>query len=186
MLDSRWFFFGKDFPSSKREYPSIGYNIYRTKDDQLVAFGFYETNFWDDFCHEIGCEELCGMLKNTKEENPEGYAKIQEVAASKTHDEWGEWNSAGKHPITPIFSKTDAVEYALENSPGLLEYVDYPRIGTVLQTNTPHVIGEVRADLSEAREPELLGESSAKVLRELGLSDAKIADLEEKGSIVVG
>ena len=186
MLDSRWFFFGKDFPSSKREYPSIGYNIYRTKDDQLVAFGFYETNFWDDFCHEIGCEELCGMLKNTKEENPEGYAKIQEVAASKTHDEWGEWNSAGKHPITPIFSKTDAVEYALENSPGLLEYVDYPRIGTVLQTNTPHVIGEVRADLSEAREPELLGESSAKVLRELGLSDAKIAELEEKGSIVVG
>lgn len=186
MLDSRWFFFGKDFPSSKREYPSIGYNIYRTKDDQLVAFGFYETNFWDDFCHEIGCEELCGMLKNTKEENPEGYAKIQEVAASKTHDEWEEWNSAGKHPITPIFSKTDAVEYALENSPGLLEYVDYPRIGTVLQTNTPHVIGEVRADLSEAREPELLGESSAKVLRELGLSDAKIADLEEKGSIVVG
>ena len=105
---------------------------------------------------------------------------------SKTHDEWGEWNSAGKHPITPIFSKTDAVEYALENSPGLLEYVDYPRIGTVLQTNTPHVIGEVRADLSEAREPELLGESSAKVLRELGLSDAKIAELEEKGSIVVG
>lgn len=56
----------------------------------------------------------------------------------------------------------------------------------MLQTNTPHVIGEVRADLSEAREPELLGESSAKVLRELGLSDAKIAELEEKGSIVVG
>lgn len=183
MLDSRWFFFGKDFPTTKREYPSIGYNVYRTKDDGFVAFGFYETNFWNDFCHDIGCDELCNMLKDTQEENPQGYAKIQEIAASKTHQEWVDWTKDGKHPITPIYNKTEAVEYCRENNPELLEFVDFPRVGKVLQTNSPHIIGETRANLSEAREPELLGESTYKVLQELGFNDEKLEEFKQRGSI---
>ncbi len=183
MLDSRWFFFGEEFPSTKREYPSIGYNIYRTKDQGLVAFGFYETNFWNEFCRDIGCDELCNTLKDTQVENPKGYAKIQEIAASKTHQEWVEWTKDGKHPITPIYNKTEAVEYCIAHNPGLLEYVDFPRLGKVLQTNTPHVIGETRASLSDAREPELLGESTCKVLKELGLDDNKLEELKQRGAI---
>lgn len=183
MLDSRWFFFGKDFPSTKREYPSIGYNIYRTKDDGLVAFGFYENNFWNEFCHDIGCDELYDTLKDTQEENPQGYAKIQEIAASKTHQEWMDWTQDGKHPITPIYNKTEAVQYCIDNNPGLLEYVEFPRLGKVLQTNTPHIIGETRASLSDAREPELLGESTCKVLKELGIDEAKLEELKQRGAI---
>lgn len=183
MLDSRWFFFGQDFPSTKREYPSIGYNIYQTKDGGLVAFGFYESNFWNEFCHDIGCDELCDTLKDTQEENPQGYAKIQEIAASKTHKEWIDWTQDGKHPITPIYNKTEAVQYCIDNNPGLLEYIDFPRLGKVLQTNTPHVIGETRANLSDAREPELLGESTCKVLKELGMDEAKLDQLKQRGAI---
>ena len=94
MLDSRWFFFGKDFPSSKREYPSIGYNIYRTKDDQLVAFGFYETNFWDDFCHEIeeSLKERFEQFDKTAEYNRT--IKRSRRARCMNGDKWKAWQAS--------------------------------------------------------------------------------------------
>ena len=38
MLDSRWFFYGKTLTSDMREYPSVGYNVYRTKDGRMIIF----------------------------------------------------------------------------------------------------------------------------------------------------
>lgn len=183
MLDSRWCFFGKNFPSSAREYPSVGYNIYRTKDDRMLAFGFYERVFWDKFCMDAGVPELQGTLKFTETEDPASYAAVKALVASKTYGEWKEWLQGKDHCITPVLDKTEAISKTMEVSPDVLGYVDFPRIGTVLQTNTPHKMGDVRADLSEAREPELLGQSTRSVLRELGLSDGAIDEMAQRGAV---
>lgn len=183
MLDSRWFFFGQDFPSQKREYPSVGYNVYRTKDDRFLAFGFYEPNFWDDFCQDAGCTDICGTLKQTKEENPVAYQRIEELVASKTYDEWLAWLSGKEHCITPCLSKTEAVDFIREVSPHALDYVDFPRMGKTLQTNTPHKVGSISCNLKDAREPERLGESTRDVLAEMGFSQQRIEAMVERGAV---
>lgn len=183
MLDSRWFFYDKDFPSTKREYPAIGYNVYHTKDNRLLAFGFYETSFWNDFCADLGREDLFNILKDTPTENEAGYKQVCDLVASKTYDEWTAWLADKDHCITPVLNKTEAIELATKRNPHALRFVTYPRLGTVLQTNTPHIIGDVRSDLNEAREPEQLGQSSVKILIEQGASIDKIQELLNKGAV---
>lgn len=186
MLDSRWYFFGKDFPSTKREYPAIGYNVYRTKDGRMLAFGFYETSFWNDFCTDLGREDLFDILKDTPIENEEGFKAVCNLVASKTYDEWIAWLADKDHCITPVLNKTEAIELTLERNPHALKYITYPRMETVLQTNTPHIVGDLVSDLSDAQEPERLGQSSVKVLLEQGVSLEKIQELLDKGSIRCG
>lgn len=183
MLDSRWSFFSHDFPSTKREYPSIGYNIYDTKDGRKMVFGFYEANFWNNFCDDMGHPELHDTLKSTPQEDPDSFECVTNIVASKTLYEWEEWLAHNNHPITPIYNKTEAVEYAIETKPELLNYVDFPRMGKTLQTNTPHKIGNVRPSLRDAHEPEMLGESTERVLLELGMNAAKVSSLKAKGAV---
>ncbi len=183
MLDSRWFFYGKHLTSEMREYPSVGYNIYRTKDGRMVSFGFYEHKFWNAFCTEIGREDLLDTLKDTPEENPTAYNAVVEIAASKTFDEWSEWVASRDYAIAPCLNKDEAVQLVRDTSPRMLDYIDFPRFGTALQTNTPHIIGPMHSDLKDAREPDTLGGSTRTVLSELGCPAEKIQELEAKGAI---
>lgn len=183
MLDSRWFFYDKTLTAEMREYPSVGYNVYRTKDDRMVSFGFYEHKFWNEFCTELGREDLLDTLKDTPEQNPQAYQAVVEIAASKTFDEWSEWIDAHDYAMAPCLNKTEAIQLARETSPHMLDYVDFPRFGTALQTNTPHIIGSMKSNLQEAREPDTLGGSTKKVLTELGCSEEQIAALQEKQAI---
>lgn len=183
MLDSRWFFSGGALTSEMREYPSVGYNVYRTKDGRMVSFGFYEHKFWNNFCEEVGRNDLKDTLKDTPEKNPRAYQAVIDIAASKTFDEWAEWISTREYAIAVCLNKTEAVTLACERSSHMMDYVDYPRFGTALQTNTPHKIGAMHADLTTAREPELLGESTRQVLNEAGWNDGEIDAMMDRGAV---
>lgn len=183
MLDSRWFFYGKNLTSNMREYPSVGYNIYRTKDGRMISFGLYEHNFWNDFCDDIDRPDLYNMLKDTPEENPIAYRAVVDFAASMTYAEWETWLEDKPYAIAPCLTKTEAIELAMKTDPHMINYVDFPRFGTALQTNTPHVIGEMRAHLEDAREPAELGASTRSVLSWLGSSDESIDAMLERGAI---
>ncbi len=185
MLDSRWFFYGKKLTSEMREYPSVGYNIYYTKDSRMVSFGLYEHNYWNQFCDDINRPDLYNMLKDTPEENPTAYEAIVELVKSKTYDEWIDWLADKPYAIAPCLNKTEAIELAMETNPHMLNYVDFPRFGTALQTNTPHAIGEMRSNLQEAKEPAELGESTRSVLTWLGASEEEIAAMIERGAVKV-
>lgn len=183
MLDSRWFFYGKNLISNMREYPSVGYNIYRTKDGRMISFGLYEHNFWNDFCDDIDRPDLYNMLKDTPEENPIAYQAVVDFAASMTYAEWETWLEDKPYAIAPCLTKTEAIELAMKTDPHMINYVDFPRFGTALQTNTPHVIGKMRAHLEDAREPAELGASTRSVLSWLGSSDESIDAMLERGAI---
>lgn len=183
MLDSRWFFYGKNLTSNMREYPSVGYNIYHTKDGRMISFGLYEHNFWNDFCDDIDRPDLYNMLKDTPEQNPIAYQAIVDFAASMTYDEWVAWLKDKPYAIAPCLTKTEAIELAMETDPRMVNYVDFPRFGTALQTNTPHVIGDMSAHLEDAREPAELGASTRDVLCWLGSSDESIDAMIDRGAI---
>lgn len=184
MLDSRWFFYGKTLTSGMREYPSVGYNIYRTKDGRMISFGLYENKFWNEFCDDIGRPDLYDTLKDTPEQNPIAYQAVVDFAASMTYDEWIAWLEDKTYAIAPCLNKSEAIDLAIETNPQTINYVDFPRFGTALQTNTPHVIGDMRSDLSEAREPALLGESTRSVLSWVGASTKEIDAMIERGAVI--
>ena len=184
MLDSRWFFYGKTLTSGMREYPSVGYNIYRTKDGRMISFGLYENKFWNEFCDDIGRPDLYDTLKDTPEQNPIAYQAVVDFAASMTYDEWIAWLEDKTYAIAPCLNKSEAIDLAVETNPQTINYVDFPRFGTALQTNTPHVIGDMRSDLSEAREPALLGESTRSVLSWVGASTKEIDAMIERGAVI--
>jgi crotonobetainyl-CoA:carnitine CoA-transferase CaiB-like acyl-CoA transferase len=184
MLDSRWYFFGEDFPSSKREYPSIGYNIYKTKDGRNLAFGFYEHSFWNAFCDDIQRTDLYDTLKDTPTENPESYQKVVDIIAEKTYDEWLEWLGTRDHCIAPCLTKTEAIAHTMQTSPHMIQYCNYPKLGKVLQTNTPHKMGPHSAKLEEAQEPCQLGADTLSVLTELGLDQGTIDRLVSSEQII--
>lgn len=183
MLDSRWFFYGKKLTAEMREYPSVGYNIYRTKDNRMLSFGLYEENFWNQFCDDIDRPDLYGMLKDTPEQNPTAYQAIVDLVASKTYDEWVAWLEDKPYAIAPCLTKTEAIDFATQTDPFMLDYVDFPRFGTAIQTNTPHVIGDMKSDLHSATEPPTLGEHTRSVLSWIGKTDKEISDLIERGSV---
>lgn len=184
MLDSRWFFYGKTLTSGMREYPSVGYNIYRTKDGRMISFGLYENKFWNEFCDDIGRPDLYDTLKDTPEQNPIAYQAVVDFAASMTYDEWIAWLEDKTYAIAPCLNKSEAIDLAVETNSQTINYVDFPRFGTALQTNTPHVIGDMRSDLSEAREPALLGESTRSVLSWVGASTKEIDAMIERGAVI--
>lgn len=184
MLDSRWFFYGKTLTSGMREYPSVGYNIYRTKDGRMISFGLYENKFWNEFCDDIGRPDLYDTLKDTPEQNLIAYQAVVDFAASMTYDEWITWLEDKTYAIAPCLNKSEAIALAVETNPQTINYVDFPRFGTALQTNTPHVIGDMRSDLSEAREPALLGESTRSVLSWVGASTKEIDAMIERGAVI--
>ena len=184
MLDSRWFFYGKTLTSGMREYPSVGYNIYRTKDGRMISFGLYENKFWNEFCDDIGRPDLYDTLKDTQEQNTIAYQAVVDFAASMTYDEWITWLEDKTYAIAPCLNKSEAIDLAVETNPQTINYVDFPRFGTALQTNTPHVIGDMRSDLSEAREPALLGESTRSVLSWVGASTKEIDAMIERGAVI--
>lgn len=184
MLDSRWFFYGKTLTSGMREYPSVGYNIYRTEDGRMISFGLYENKFWNEFCDDIGRPDLYDTLKDTPEQNPIAYQAVVDFAASMTYDEWITWLEDKTYAIAPCLNKSEAIALAVETNPQTINYVDFPRFGTALQTNTPHVIGDMRSDLSEAREPALLGESTRSVLSWVGASTKEIDAMIERGAVI--
>ena len=183
MLDSRWFFYGKNLTSQMREYPSVGYNVYRTKDNRMVSFGLYENKFWNDFCNDINRPDLYDMLKDTPQQNPEAYQAVVDFAASMTYEEWQEWLKDKTYAIAPCLTKTEAIGLAAETDLHMIGFVDFPRFGEALQTNTHHIIGSMKSDLHDAVEPALLGESTISVLSSLGASNSEIKAMIERGAI---
>lgn len=183
IVDCRWDFFGSKLDTNSIEYPSVGYNIYRTKDDRMLAFGFYEHKFWNEFCDDINHPELRDTLKDTKDQNPEAYNAITRIVKSKTYEEWSEWLSTRDHCITPILTKTEALESYMTTSPSNMKRVTYPRLGQVLQTNLPHVLNTYSPSLDDAKEPPMLGQDSKEIMKELGASDQIVEEMLERGAI---
>ena len=72
----------------------------------------------------------------------------------------------------------------MKTSPNILQYHDYPGIGEVLQTNTPHRMGNTFSMLDDAREPSVLGADTERIFQELGIDQEAVDRLADEKKIV--
>ena len=186
LLDSRWCFNGGECKRNDLEYPSTAYNVYETADGGKLALGMVEPKFWEPFCDAIGHPEIkpTGLMREW--EAPEAFEIVRETIKSKTTQEWLDWLEDKDFCIAKVNSKTEAVEQITRENPEALAWVEFPRVGRVLQTGLPHHLSNIPVEISEFEAPSLLGEDTAEYLKKAGADDETIARLKENGSIRLG
>lgn len=147
------------------------YRTYRCGDGKEVALGAIEPKFWVELVAALGMPELSGDGLDAGERGQAAVGRVAEALASRPREAWLTLAAERGIPLTAV--------RPLDEVPGapyyrdLFEETPCPG-GERLATPAPVVGGWRRA--SHAPAP-ALGEGTARVLREAGLSDEEIRAL---------
>ena len=151
------------------------YNVYRTRDGRDVCLAALERKFWEAFCRTTGREDLLSLQFS---ERPEDFALLEALFAGRTRDEWAEL--------------LRAADFCCEIVPSLAEVLSNPQVthrGLVIEMaadgHAYSLLGHPLRDRGEKERPSCPGhgEHTAEVLRELGVTDREMAELEAAGVV---
>ena len=105
---------------------------------------------------------------------------IQDVLKTRTTEEWLERLEAEQVPCAPVLTRDQVIAHPQIAASGILLESDHPTAGRLRQTRTA---ARFATPTVVRRGAPRLGEHSAEVLAELGLSAAEIADLRQQGVV---
>jgi alpha-methylacyl-CoA racemase len=149
------------------------YNVYRTKDGKFMSLGAVEFKFWQNFCLASGREDLVAQQFG----GPDIKQQIADIFASKTQDEWVEFLKDVDCCCEAVLPLDQAAESPLAKARNMVEKgVD----GTPFLAPPLKLSGSERGPDSPAPQ---LGAHNKEVLSALGLSDADMDALAQKGVI---
>jgi crotonobetainyl-CoA:carnitine CoA-transferase CaiB-like acyl-CoA transferase len=163
------------------------YTAYVTKDDKLVYLAAIEHKFWDNFCVAIGREDLLKSQNKTFAVDfaDGGQADLLEVLMpifrTKTAAEWIDIALEHDVPLCPANSKADILEDVHMRARQIVHESVHPVAGPYTSPGWPAPVDGMTFDI--ARHAPALGEHTAEVLGELGLSSEDLADLHKRGVV---
>ncbi len=167
-------------------HPSIvPYETFATADGAIaVAVG--SERQWPRFAEAIGSPELTDDLRfRTNGDRVVHRDALRRLVAARLATEpsaaWLARLGAAEVPAGPINDLAAAFAAPQVAARGLVVDVEHPVLGPVRQVGPPFALHATPATVRTA--PPLLGEQSAEILAELGLSPAEIAVLREAGTI---
>lgn len=165
---------------------SSPYGLFHARDGVFNLSATTPT-MWQNLCQHLGMPWLVederfatgsARLKNRKELE----RLLDERFAQRSRDEWiAELRKLGI-PAGPVYDISEVFSDQNILSGGVIETIAHPTIGRLAQLASPLKM-ECFADGSIRRPPPLLGEHTAQILHEFGLSDQGIADLKEAGVV---
>jgi crotonobetainyl-CoA:carnitine CoA-transferase CaiB-like acyl-CoA transferase len=85
------------------------YNIYRTRDDQLIALGALEEKFWRGFCDVIGRSDLTARHMSDDADQARLLEEVRTIFRSRTRAEWLEQFGAHEVCLTPVNAPREAL-----------------------------------------------------------------------------
>ena len=146
--------------------------------DGWVTMGALEPQFWARFCAGVGREEL--VAKQFETIGSETWSELAEIFRSKTRAEWKAFNDEHDAMLEPVLDLDEALESELVRERQMVVEWEQPEIGPVRQLGVPVKLSRTPGDV-HAPAP-ALGEHTAEVLSEAGLSEEEIAALLESGA----
>ncbi len=179
---------GRTYPKTRLEVGPPG-GCYRCSDGEwlFIANGQLSVALPKMF-RMIGREDLVGderfMDRDTRAANSdELYQIFHDAYASKTIDEWLQLAKEFDLPLVRMnhFSDVTSDPQAWEN--GYLEYMQCPNGETVIMPSSPISIASM--DPVVTKPAAQVGEHTAQVLRRMGYSEEKIAEMHASGDIYV-
>jgi crotonobetainyl-CoA:carnitine CoA-transferase CaiB-like acyl-CoA transferase len=159
--------------SYRRPYPTA---------DGFIAILPYSTKNWIDFFTMMGRPELADLeivkdpIKRSENINTL-YEKLYEIAPEKTTDEWCEILRNANIPHTKVNHLDDLLEDNHLRQVGLFEEYEHPTEGPMRQVRSHYSMEGVEESLDEPTQR--IGQSTDKVLLELGYSSEEISHLAE-------
>lgn len=182
LLDARYDFYGNKLTRELLDYPVIAYNVYKTKDDRFISVGMLEEKFWMNFLNHLGRPDFQPYKLCRRFENPERFAEMEEIFASKTYAEWEQFLNEIDCCSMPVRTKEEGIDALVGSGTGIMEYCDFSRTGKTLQTRIPIDIG-IDVSLKNATQAPLLGENTEELLLSAGYSKEQIDAMIEKGAV---
>ncbi len=146
------------------------YNVYAAADGQFITLGALEPSFWTTFCNAVERADLIPRQFD--------YDAIPEVAAifrRQTREEW--------------LARFQSVDACVEPVNSFAEVWRHPQVrhrGLIVEAagQGDHIGSPFRSATSERASPApALGTHTREVLRQAGLSDEEISELEAKGVV---
>ena len=162
---------------------SAKYQFYETLDKRFILFCAIEHSFWDNFCVAVGREDL---IKDKDEDRPVDFAsgeanlwlrhELQKIFHTRTQAEWVE--IAAKHDIAmgPAVQAPELLEDQQLQARGTFIEGTHPVAGPFTHVTLPGIVDGERSTVLRRHAP-ALGEQTAEVPAELGLSADELAAL---------
>lgn len=145
------------------------YRTYRTRDNGFVAVGALEPPFYGALLQGLGLDEV-QWSRADKARWPAIADKFTEVFASQTRGHWEQVFAGSDACVSPVLSFDEAV-----SDPHHFARGTYVQVGKVPQpARAPRLASTTIDPIAEPPRP---GAHTDVVLRELGLNEAKIANL---------
>jgi crotonobetainyl-CoA:carnitine CoA-transferase CaiB-like acyl-CoA transferase len=95
------------------ELPTFGrhacYNVYRTKEGELIALGALELKFWKAFCDAVGRPDLTLRHLTDPVDQTRLLAEVRQIFLARTRDEWLAFFRGHDVCLTPVNSPSDAM-----------------------------------------------------------------------------
>jgi crotonobetainyl-CoA:carnitine CoA-transferase CaiB-like acyl-CoA transferase len=160
----------------RRPYPSK---------DGFFALLPYTDGHWKEFCKLVGREEILADPRffslATRLDNIEVvYATLAEICATRTNAEWVDLLKDANVPHGPVNSLEDLLTEEQLVATGYWQEVEHPTEGKL---RLPGIAPRFSRTPPEIRRLQpRLGEHSVEVLREIGMSEDRIATLIAKGA----
>jgi alpha-methylacyl-CoA racemase len=150
------------------------YRVYECKDGRFYSVGALEPKFWTALCQTVGRADLVPLQFVEDEEGEQVHRAMEEVFASRTRAEWE--------------GELSELEVCCEPVLDLDEVAAHPQIAArrLIETRSTGVevraVPLMRADWRRL-DPPKLGEHTAQVLAELGVSPSQLDELRAEGAV---
>lgn len=156
------------------------YQAFETADGFLVV-GVISEGHWEPFCRAVNREEWVdreeyATFTDRVSNRAELDAKLDDVFAKRTTNEWMNQLNAEGVPSTPLNTVEDIVHDPHIEQHDMLAEMEHPELGTFQSPANPVTFKNLETDESQA--PPMLGEHTTEVLVELGHSDEEIAQFQ--------
>ncbi len=157
---------------------------YKTKDGYIAILP-YMNKHWEIFCRKVGREDLLTdprftTLANRVKNIDDTYQETGKIMATKTTGEWIDLFGDTSVPTIVMNTLESLKDDPHLNAVGFWQDMDHPTEGPIRMTRFPVNFSETPADVR--RHAPILGEHSAEILREAGLSQQEIDALVASGA----
>jgi alpha-methylacyl-CoA racemase len=149
--------------------------------DGWVTLGAIEPKFWAAWCRGVGREDLVEHQFDAP--GSDAHRDTQAIFATRTREQWSAFASEVDCCLEPVLELDEALESELVRHRGMVVEIDQPGAERpVRQLGVPIDLSDTPGRADQRPAPSL-GEHTAEVLGEAGLSPEQIAELLESGAV---
>ena len=150
------------------------YDVYRTADDEYVAVGALEPQFWAELRSRLGLADVPESAAYDRQQWPALRARLEAVFASRTREEWTAEFDDSDACVAPVLRLDEAADH-----PQLTARRTYVKVEGVAQSAPAPRFAQ--SPQPRPGLPARPGEHTDEVLRELGVRPEEVARLRATG-----